>query len=138
MAKGYLEKMLMNARRFDVEVFSRGTAPLEGMEATAEAKEIIRQAGWEISGHRSRKLNELDIRESDLIFVMENRHKEYILAIDPDANGKTYLLRDFAKIGDFNVTEDCNIPDPIGRDINFYKRVFSVIKDSVERILREI
>ena len=138
MAKGYLEKRLRELGKAGIEVSSAGVAPLAGMCATEEAKQIIIEEGGDISGHFARQITESNIREADLIFVMERRHREYIIGKCPEATGKIYLLKDFKKIGSFQVSDDPGIRDPIGKDINFYREIFAVIKNSIERILKEI
>ena len=138
MAKGYLEKRLKDLGKSDIEALSAGIAPLDGMRATEEARQIIIEEGGDISGHYAKKIIESGIREADLIFVMERVHRQYVLGKSPKAVNKTYLLKDFQKIGNFSLSNAPDIRDPIGKDINFYKEVFSTIKNSVERILKEL
>ena len=138
MAKGYLEKRLKDLGRKDIEVSSAGIISLPGARATEETEQIIKEAGGDISNHVARKITELEVKEADLIFVMEGRHKKYILDYFPGAEKKVYFLKCFKEIGNFEIPDDCEIKDPIGKDINFYKEVFSAIKDSIERILRQV
>ena len=128
MARGYLEKRLKDLGKTGIEAFSAGVAPLVGMCATEEARQVIMEEGGDISGHYARKITELSIREADLIFVMERAHRQYILGKDSKAANKTYLLKDFQKIGNFELSDDPDIKDPIGKDINFYKEAFSTEK----------
>jgi len=138
MAEGYLEKRLKELGKTGIALSSAGIAPFPGMPATKEAKQLVREEGGDISEHRARNITGTDVRASDLIFVMEYRHKQYIVDKYPEAAGKTYFIKDFKKLGSFETSDNPNIPDPIGRDINVYKEVFSIIKDSIERILKEI
>lgn len=138
MAKGYLEKRLKELGKEGIEVSSAGLIPLVGMEATEEAKQVAKEDGVDLSGHHTRMLSERDIKEADLIFVMENLQMEYIVSKYPRAEKKTYLLKDFKKIGNFEISEDPDIKDPITKDVDFYRKIFSIIKESVERILKEI
>lgn len=137
MAEAYLKKRLKDLKNKEVAVSSAGISPCPGMAATEEAKKLIEAEGADLSQHIARKLTDLEIREADLIFVMEDLHRRYILGKDPSAAKKIYLLKDFKKIGDFTFSEDPNIPDPISRDAGFYKKTFAIIKESVERILNE-
>lgn len=138
MAKGYLEKRLRELGKEGIEVSSAGLIRLIGMEATEKAKQVAGEEGIELSDHRTRMINELDVRESDLIFVMESRHKQYIVGKYPKAAKKTYLLKDFKKLGNFETSEHPDIADPITKDTDFYRKIFSIIKESIERILKEI
>lgn len=123
MAKAYLEKRLKELGRHDIIVSSAGISPFPGMHATKEAQEVLRKEGVDISDHVARKLTDLEIRESDVIFVMEEMHKRYILERDPQAEKKIRLL---------------NISDPVGKNMDFYEKNFAVIKETIERILKEI
>ena len=138
MAKGYFEKKMEELGKTGIEALSAGIAPLAGMKATKEAIQVLSEEGVDVSNHCARNITGLAIREADLIFVMENIHKKYIVDMYPNAEKKTYLMKDFKKVGNFEVSDNPNIPDPIGKDISFYKEIFSVIKDSIERILKKI
>jgi len=138
MAKGYLEKRLKELGRNDIEVSSTGLIPLVGMEATEEARQVAKEDGIDLSSHRTRTLTEAEIQKQDLIFVMERQHKEYIISKYPEVRSKLYLLKDFKKIGNFDTSENPDIEDPIAKDVDFYKKTFAVIKESIERILKEI
>lgn len=138
MAKGYLEKRLKDLGRTGIEVSSAGIAPVPGMRATEEAKQVIIDEGGDISDHLARRITDLQIEEADLIFAMERRHKEYIVGRRPEAANKTYLLKEFREMGNFELSEDPDVRDPIGKNIDFYKEVFAAIKESVERILNKI
>ena len=123
MAKAYLEKRLEELKKRGITVSSAGISPFPGMHATKEAQEVLGKEGIDVSDHVARKLTDLEIRESDLIFVMEEIHKRYILERDPQAGKKIRLL---------------NISDPVGRDMDFYEKNFAVIKEAIEKILKEI
>lgn len=123
MAKAYLEKRIKELKKDGVAVSSAGISPFPGMHATKETQEVLRKEGIDVSNYVARKLTDLEICESDFIFVMEEMHRRYILERDPQAEKKICLL---------------NISDPIGRDIDFYEKNFAAIKEAVERILKEL
>ena len=138
MAKGYLEKRLKEAGKVGIEVSCAGIAQIIGGKATEYAKEVMKEEGVDISGHRARVVTDADVQESNLIFVMELRHRLYLIAKYPKASDKIYLLKEFKRKGNFEVSNEPDIADPIGRDLDFYKKVFSVIKESIERVLKEV
>lgn len=123
MAKAYLEKRLKELKKTGITVSSAGISPFPGMHATKEAQEVLGKEGVYVSDHVARKLTDLEICEADLIFVMEEMHKRRILERDPQAEKKIRLL---------------DIADPIGMDMDFYERNFAVIKEAIEKILKEI
>lgn len=138
MAKEYFQKRISELGRKDVEVACSGVAQIASGPATEYAKEVMRGEGLDLSNHKSRPITDQELKESDLIFVMENRQRLYLIARYPKAASKIYLLKEFKKIGEVTFSNEPDIPDPIGKDLDFYKKVFSFIKESIERVLREI
>ena len=136
MAEGYLKKRLKELGKEDIEVFSGGLLSLTGMQATKEAKQLISEEGGDISEHYAKKVTELDVRSADLILVMEKQHKKYIISRYPYAAKKTYLLKDYKRPMELKTSNDHDIPDPIGKGIDFYREVYLIIKNSVERVLK--
>ncbi len=123
MAAAYLAKRLKDLKKENITISSAGISPFSGMRATAEACQVTKEEGMDISDHRARKITDPEIREADLIFAMEDIHKRYVLEQYPHAANKTYVL---------------NIADPIGMSMDFYRKTFASIKEAVENILKEI
>ena len=124
-------KRLNEMGKKDVLVISSGTGAVPGLRPTREAVEVMKEYGVDVSKYISSSLSKANIDNADAILVMMSQHKEKILTISPDANNKTYLLREFSK-----EKKDSYIEDPIGRPIEFYREVFEVIKNSIEGFLK--
>ena len=133
MAEAYLKKLLAASGRKDVEVSSAGLM-FSGMGASEETREVLREEGMDVSGHRSRKVELEELRRADLILVMESIHEEKILQIAPEAKNRLFLLKEFAKINESNL----NITDPMGSSREFYVQTFAMIKDAVEKVAKII
>ena len=125
MAEG-LFRHLVSGHTGRFSVGSAGTHALDGLEASEQAVQVMKQEGIDVSSHRSRHLTAAMVRRADKIFVMENRHKQSILQSWPEASEKVHLLG------------NAEIPDPIGTSEYFYKNVFCVIRDDVTRIVKEM
>jgi protein-tyrosine-phosphatase len=138
MAETYLKKRLDEIGVKNITVASAGLLPMLHVPATAEAAAVMKEEGMDLSGHRSKKLTDTDVNSADLIFVMEYKHEEYMLSKYPRARNKIYLLKEFKKIGNYDISKDPDIIDPIAKDKDFYKKTFQVIKDSVENIIKEV
>jgi protein-tyrosine phosphatase len=138
MAEGYLKKRLKDLGREDIEVTSAGLLSLAGRKPTEQAKLLVQEAGGDISEHLAKKISEADVNEADLIFVMEKKHKQYILGKYPYASKKIYLLKEFKRMPGINLANNADIMDPIGKDMDFYREVFFIIKEAAERILNHI
>ena len=136
MAGGLLRELLKD--KGDYKVITAGTASFAGMSPTREAIQVMSDMGIDVSSHRSSPLSNTMIEEADLILVMETRHKEHILSRAPSAKDKVFLLTEFGrtKKEDKLVTPD--IPDPIGKPLEFYRKVFDLIREGITRTVKRI
>ncbi|MCX5715116.1 MAG: L-threonylcarbamoyladenylate synthase [Candidatus Omnitrophica bacterium] len=130
MAETLLKKALKIKNKTNVEVISAGVSATVGMGATEEVRELLRQEGIDVSGHRARQVTKEMIDRSDIILVMDMVHEQRIMLLAPEAKNRLFLLKEFAKITD----SELSISDPIGSTMDFYGKILSVIKDAVERI----
>jgi len=134
MAEAYLKKLLEKQKRSNVEVISAGIMILAGLGASVETREVLKNEGIDVSGHRSQRLTREMVDRSDIILVMEAMHEKRVLQLAPEAKNRLFLLKEFAKMDD----NDLDIVDPIGGSSEFYENTFHTIKDAVERISKII
>ncbi len=132
MAEGILKSMIPRKYEDAVLVVSAGTANLPGMPATPLAREVCADHDIYIDGHVSSGLSEWELDLADLILCMTEQHVDHILAMDPEAKERTFLLSDFAD----GVKDD--IPDPIGGIKIEYEAVFDKMEDYLEEALPKI
>ena len=97
MAAGMLRSKLEQSGIKNIEVESAGTTGLKGEGPSRSAARVCLKKGFDISGHVGRVLKQEIIQESDLIVVMEIHHMERVLALDPEAVPKTFMLTEFGK-----------------------------------------
>jgi tRNA threonylcarbamoyl adenosine modification protein (Sua5/YciO/YrdC/YwlC family) len=128
MASALLEKKMKKEERADVEILSAGMMA-SGMGATEETKELLRQEGMDLSGHRSQRVSKEMLDRSDIILVMERLHEQRLLQLAPEIKNRLFLLKEFAKINN-----NVDIADPIGRPYEFYAQTLGIIKEAIERI----
>jgi len=133
MAEAYLKKLLEKQKRTDVEVISAGIM-IAGLGASTETREVLKNEGIDISGHRSQRVTKEMVDSSDIILAMESMHEARILELAPEAKNRLFLLKEFANMDDSNL----DILDPIGGSLEFYENTFQIIKDAVERISKII
>ena len=130
MAKGLLEKLLKD--RPGIEVLAAGIGAFPGMAPTNQTVELLKEEGVDMSEYRAQVLSDEMVKKSDLILVMEKRHELNILERIPQARNRLYLLKEFANIIDASL----DIADPIGKSMEFYREVFNIIKESIERVAK--
>lgn len=112
------------------EIISRGILYLEGNPISEEVKNLLQEEGINVRDHRSRRLNREILLSSDLIIVMEKKHRDYILNIEPTLEPRIFLLSKFSPEG-----EERDIPDPISKPLERYRDVYVTIKEAVEELI---
>ena len=124
MAKGLMEKFVNEAGLAEkVHIDSAGTSTFAGIGAAPNTVSVMREKGVDVSGHIGKNINKDMFKRSDIVFVMEKAHKDFIVNIMPEMKDKIKLLR-----------EGQDIPDPIGRSLEEYRNVRKVIKEEVQDI----
>lgn len=113
-----------------VSVSSAGIAAAAGLAAAAFAVTALEERGIDLSGHRSRPVTRRMIGEADLVVALSADHREAILRLDEDAAGKTILL---GALDPDRANTD--VADPIGGDLDRYRRSRDEIEALVERLL---
>lgn len=135
MAAGIARKLL--AERIGVNeddlptagyrVLSAGVYANPGSRATDEAVEAVRQAGVDLSTHRSQSLTDDLVTEADVIYCMTRAHQQAVQSGWPDAGDKVLVLDE---------TED--IGDPIGGPLSLYEDTARQIEDALKRRIEQL
>jgi len=128
----YLLKNMLGAPNDKFEVLSAGIGTAGGAEASESTKKVLYKEGIDASAHRSRPLTPDLVNGADFIFVMEDAHRRRVVDITPKAAMKTHLLLAFAKRQEAGESQE--VPDPIGKPLEVYERVFESIKECVSYI----
>ncbi len=132
LASEYLKKILKERNVKSVEVSSAGLYTIEGNTAEETACIVAQENGINLEKHRSQLLKPEDIRDADLILVMERMHLEDIISSYPEAEDKVKLLRGFARNGAIKT----DIADAYGFPLNNYRQCFKDIKESIEGLFK--
>lgn len=88
------------------QVESSGVGALVGHAADPTTQSMMLALGLDLTAHRARQTTPEQLRQADLVLVMENHHRDAVLDIFPAARGKTFLLGHWS---------DGEIPDPYRR-----------------------
>jgi protein-tyrosine-phosphatase len=133
MAEGLLKAKLSTALKEQIVVRSAGTLYLNGNRATPEAIAAVRSYGADIFNHRSQYVSADLVFNSDLILVMEESHRAFLIAEYPEMKESVFLLKEFLRGGD--KPDLLNIEDPIGSSHAVYVATCAEINAEIERIL---
>ena len=127
MAEGLLRAMLPADCGWNVS--SAGVCAANGWPASANAVKALREKGIDGSDLTSQTLTPNLIEEADLLVTMTAGHRQAILAVAPESEGKVFLLKSF---GVAKCATD--IYDPVGEDLDVYRRV----RDEVDAALPDL
>jgi len=124
MAEALLKKMNLT----DVEVRSAGVYAVNGTASSINAQKVLDEQNIP-HDHQSSMLTDTLIDWSTYIFTMTKGHKEAVINRFPNAESKTYALKEFAKL-DGNL----DIVDPFGGSIKEYRNAFLDIQEAIEKV----
>ena len=88
----------LETRGVAARVHSAGTMRWSG-PATAEAVDAMRDYGLDVAAHRSRSLTPGLVDAADLVLGMTRTHVDFVTTRCPDAAGKTFMVRELARLG---------------------------------------
>ncbi|MCP4428780.1 MAG: low molecular weight protein arginine phosphatase [Chloroflexi bacterium] len=114
------------------EVSSAGTWAQWARGASQFSVDVMAQAGYDISDHRSRMIDEALLAEADLVLCMESGHVEALRTEFPAFADKVYLLSEMAD-------QRYSVHDPYGQPLAMYERmadeVAGLIDAGLDRII---
>lgn len=118
---------------YKVTASSAGIFALPGEKASGPVQQLLSLEGIDISSHRSAVVDPGNTEEADLILVMTAEHRRQLLLHYPHLSIKTYLLKEFAD----ELSDNVDIKDPIGCDVEKYRIVLEDIRQAVKKILKK-
>jgi protein-tyrosine phosphatase len=107
-------------------VVSAGLAAGRGEPAAAEAAEAVREYGGDLSGHVTRPVSADLVAQADDLIAMTAGHR-HALAAYPGAAARVRPLSD-----------EGDLPDPIGGDRAVYRECAAAIRRHVERLVDDL
>lgn len=125
---------LLAARRPDLRVASAGLAAGRDAPADATAQAVAQRFGVTLAEHRSRSVEPSDLRESDLVLVMQEHQAERARAL---AGDPLVALRVFA-LGDFLEAPPFGLRDPWGCPEADFVEVFTRIDAALLRVVSQL
>lgn len=106
-----------------IEVQSAGIGALANHPADDAALAFTEQLGVSMAPHRARQIAQSHTRWADLILVMQKHHLDYVVALDPTARGKTFLLGHWSKN---------EVPDPYQRGSGAHLAAYNLVAAEVK------
>jgi glycine hydroxymethyltransferase len=131
MAEGLFRDLVEKSGE-EMVVASAGIGAMEGMRPSSHAVAAMAEENIDISEQRSQMITPPMIEEFTHIFGMTRGHIEVIRSYFPESLEKTFILREFLCDTDL----DLDVPDPIGEDLDEYRRCRNLIKEAMPGILK--
>ena len=125
------------SRQLKWQALSAGISALDGMSASRETVEVLREQGMDASQHRSRRLTPEMLKWADKVLAMERIHYDWVLRLAPEAKEKVTLITKFSS-DELERDTEIGIPDPIGSGTEFYKEVLTTLDDCIKNLITEI
>lgn len=129
-------KKLIKENNIDTEVYSCGIYAETGDYATYNAEEAASKYDADISNHRATNIRDSKIEEMDVILCATISHKQSVLYLYPELEGKVFTMKEYAKL-DKN-GQDMDIKDPWGYDMDVYENCAKEIKECLDIIINKI
>jgi protein-tyrosine phosphatase len=115
-----------------VIVISAGIAAAPGCPPAAEAVQVIREHGLDLSPHEAQPLTDRLVRDADLIVAMTHSHMQSIVERWPDAASRTTLI----------LHDRTDLPDPIGQPVGAYRqcaeRIAAALKQHATNVKEQL
>jgi len=113
---------------------SAGILDNEGMPADPVMVDYLMKLKINTADHSARKVTRKDVEWADRIFVMENRHREYLHEFWPEADYKVERLGRY--IASDQVEDD--IIDPYGKAPYYYRVAQEQISAAVKNLFNKL
>lgn len=132
MAHKLMEKMIKDAKRKEIDVYSCGVFAQNGDKSTHQAIEVMEEYGVNLKDHTATNIRNAPIQEMELILCMTQSHKYSVLQMYPELQGKVVTLKEY--IGE----ENLDIADPWGYDITIYRFCAAEIEKCLQLLLEKL
>lgn len=133
MAEGILKSALEKTKYavyFDIK--SAGTLNIASVPAYDFSLKVADEHQVDLFGHRSRPITDELINQADIVFCMALNHLNYLKARYPNNKEKFVLLREWNREA---LLSNPSIADPIGHDLDFFRKTYQDIQTEINRIL---
>ena len=134
MAAEYLRHRAVREGLSHLVVDSAGLLGIEGAPASPFSVEVTKNAGLDLTRHRSRGVKIADARTADLVVAMTLTQLESLERRYPAAGQRRLLLRAFED-GPTPRGGAPELDDPVAGPIEGYREAFTIIRKCVDHLI---
>jgi protein-tyrosine phosphatase len=161
MAAAVLARHLEVAR-IAGETTSAGTNVITVCPATDDAVDAAAELWFDLSDHKSARLDEMCVANADLVLALSREHAREVVVLEPAAYWRTFTFKELVRRGEATPRTDepfadwlfaraseraspeellgaspaDDIADPIGQPISEYRRTITELDDLADRLVR--
>lgn len=137
LAAAYLRHRVASAGLSHVIVDSAGLLGIEGAPAAPFSIAVAKDAGLDLTRHRSRGVTREDAHTADLVLGMTRAHLDALARRLPAARQRRLMLRAFEG-GPTPHAPAKELPDPVSGPIEDYRDAFAVIRTCVDHLVQHL
>jgi protein-tyrosine phosphatase len=137
---GYLKHYLAQYRPSAlkrIRITSAGTKASGGGRVNDVVALIARNHGFSLRQHAAERLSDHLVKHADLILVMEQEHKDFVLEKWPEAKEKVFRLMEYGWQGE-DAVETLDVPDPTGKNVDDFKAFIETAHIEADRLVHEL
>ncbi len=133
MAEYIFKDMLAASNINDIRVDSAGIATIPGMALNQNTRKVLAEEGIEVKNFTTGQINRGLFKETDLILVMTEKHKQSLQQMGYNIKDKVFTLKEYA-----GIRGNIDINDPYGSSLDIYRNIREEIKNALEKIISNI
>lgn len=115
-----------------LEIVSAGTSAIEGLSASENSVQTLKEVGVNLQNHKSQPLTKNLLESTFALFAMDQSHLDLTEMFFPDSMPKnSFLLMKMNPNSDIE-----NVPDPYGSGIISYREVRDEIASAIPSVLK--
>lgn len=113
----------------DLEVVSAGVSAVDGCPPSANTTHALKKVGLSLENHRSKHLTQAMLDQALAVFCMTEAHRAMVEIQFDVSKTNIHLMREFV------ATDDQNIPDPFGSNLQSYEACRDSMVEAVPSLL---
>lgn len=126
------EAILKGRNLLNVDVKSAGIYAHEGSPMSKHAQQVLDQQQM-THNHSSSSFTRQDAQWADLILTMTDAHKEMVLRLAENVQGKVYTLKEYV---DKEGSRD--VQDPYGGNLTVYQQTYEELNNAITELEKKL
>ena len=138
MAEYLLKKALKKAKLRGFKVCSAGVSATKGDTINPKSAQVLLENGYPVGKFSATPLSEKVLKEGFAFICMTERHREYLMDMRWSVLRKSGADEIENNVYSFEELAGCNIPDPYGKDVEEYRRVYALLEGGMYALIERL